>query len=129
MRNAVALGTALIALSVGASTISFAQDQTPDPAKGERLFRAQCASCHSFDPKQRRSGPHLLGVIGREAGSVEGFRYTKAMEEADLVWGEENLDAFLANPRDVVPKTNMLTRVSVARNRANIISFLATKTE
>ncbi|MCB1424115.1 MAG: c-type cytochrome, partial [Nitratireductor sp.] len=71
-----------------------------DPA-GEKLFRA-CKSCHEVGAgAKHKVGPHLDGVIGRKAGSLGDFRYSKAMQaagEGGLVWSEENLHAYLAKP-------------------------------
>ncbi len=52
-------------------------------------------------------GPNLHGVIGRKAGSLEGFIYSPAMKASDVVFTIEKLDAFLAAPQDVVPQTRM----------------------
>ncbi len=93
----------------------------PDPARGERAFR-QCATCHSFDPARRLQGPHLAGVIGRPAGSVEGFRYSRAMTQAGIVWGEDQLTAYLTNPRRFLPGTSMILAI---RNPADIPDLLA----
>lgn len=100
-----------------------------DAAKGTRLFAARCASCHGFDPERRGPGPHLLSLIGRPAGSVEGYPYSKAMTAADFAWTVEKLDTFLANPQAFLPGTKMVVRVSVDGQRADIAAFLATKSE
>ncbi|MFW8594321.1 c-type cytochrome [Cribrihabitans neustonicus] len=85
----------------------------PDPelvAAGERVFK-KCAACHQVgENAKNRSGPHLNGVVGRAAGAVEGFRYSKALDEAaagGLVWDHENLAAFLAKPRSFLKGTKM----------------------
>ncbi|TKT69916.1 c-type cytochrome [Aquamicrobium sp. LC103] len=93
-------------------------------ADGERLFRQRCGTCHSPDPGQNRSGPHLAGVIGRAAGSIEGARYSKAMRESGVVWNDEALDNFLAAPRRMVPGTTMTVGVPDAAQRAAIITYL-----
>lgn len=92
--------------------------------EGERLFRQRCATCHSIEEAGRGSGPSLAGVFGREAGSLEGARYSPAMQEAGLTWDEETLEQFLGNPRDTVPGTTMAVRISDPAQRAAIISFL-----
>ncbi|MFD1911117.1 c-type cytochrome [Halodurantibacterium flavum] len=112
-------GGLLILLTVLASPAAQAQD-----AEGERLFRQRCATCHSIEDGGRGSGPSLAGVFGREAGSLDGARYSPAMQAAGLVWDEETLDAFLQNPRDTVPGTTMAVRISDPAQRAAIISFL-----
>lgn len=98
-----------------------AQQPAPD---GERLFRTRCASCHSIDPGQNRIGPHLAGVLGRDAGSVEGARYSQALKAADLVWDEATLDSYLADPRGRVPGTTMTVALRNDTERAAIIAYL-----
>ncbi len=79
-------------------------------AEGEKVFR-KCAACHMIGPDAvNRVGPELTDVIGRTAGSVEGFKYSKAMIEAGengKVWNNETLHDYLENPRGVVKGTNM----------------------
>ena len=94
------------------------------PADGERLFRARCASCHSIDAGQNRIGPTLSGVFGREAGKVEGARYSPALGSSDMVWSDQTLDTFLANPRQAVPGTTMTFALRDAAQRTAIIAFL-----
>lgn len=93
-------------------------------ADGERLFHQRCGTCHSLEPSQNRAGPHLSGVIGRTAGSVEGARYSAAMRESGIVWDSQSLDTFLAAPRQIVPGTFMTVGVPNAAQRAAIISYL-----
>lgn len=80
-------------------------------AEGEKVFRA-CASCHQVgDGARNRSGPVLTGIVGHPIGAVEGFRYSGAMEEkAGETWTEENLAAFLADPKGWLPGTKMSFR-------------------
>lgn len=93
-------------------------------ADGERLFRQRCGTCHSLEPSQNRAGPHLSGVIGRTAGSVEGARYSAAMRESGITWDNQSLDTFLAAPRQMVPGTSMTVGVPNAAQRAAIITYL-----
>ncbi|WP_432612802.1 c-type cytochrome, partial [Mesorhizobium mediterraneum] len=81
-------------------------------------------ACHSLEPSQNRAGPHLSGVVGRTAGSVEGARYSAAMRESDIVWDGGTLDTFLAAPRQIVPGTSMTVGVPNAAQRAAIIGYL-----
>ena len=82
-------------------------DAAGDPEVGQERFRA-CAACHTLEPGAHRTGPSLAGVFGREAGSAEGFhRYSEALRSADLVWREDTLDAFLADPRGFLPGNRM----------------------
>lgn len=94
------------------------------PAEGERQFRARCASCHAVEAGQNRIAPHLAGVVGRSAGTVEGARYSAAMKGAGIVWDATTLDAYLANPRQQVPGTSMPVGLPNAGQRAQVIEYL-----
>ncbi len=99
-----------------------------DASEGERLF-ALCKVCHEVGEGARnRVGPHLNGLFGRTAGTVDGVRYSKAMQRAGskgLEWHAEQLDAFLENPRQLVPGTRMTFRgLSDPEDRAHLIAYL-----
>lgn len=79
-----------------------------DVEAGEKGFK-KCKSCHSIVAddgtviaKGGKTGPNLYGVIGRTAGTYEGFKYGKsivAAGEAGLVWDEEQFVAYVPNPK------------------------------
>jgi cytochrome c len=81
-----------------------------DAAAGQRVFN-QCRACHSIEQGGRNGvGPNLHGVVGRKAAAVDGFRYSASMREkaeGGLAWDEDNLRAYLANPKAVVPAGSM----------------------
>ena len=67
-------------------------DGAGDPEAGAHVFRT-CAACHTVEPGAHRTGPSLASVLGREAGTAEGFdRYSDALRSADLVWREDTLN-------------------------------------
>lgn len=68
---------------------------------------AQCSICHSAQPGKNMVGPSLAGIYGEKAGEVEGFSFSEAMLKSGLVWDDATLDAYLENPRKVVPGTRM----------------------
>lgn len=71
-------------------------------------------------------GPNLSGVVGRKAGSAPGFRYSRALQSAGLIWSREELDAYLANPARKVPGNAMpAAPVGSATDRAAIIAYLS----
>lgn len=96
-----------------------------DPDKGRALF-ARCASCHQVGPSARNGfGPQLNGVIGRRAGSVEGYAYSPAMKNATLVWSEKNLKTFLKSPGDTVPGNKMrFWGISSDTQIADLLAYL-----
>jgi cytochrome c len=67
-------------------------------ADGAKVFK-KCAACHSTEDGKHKVGPSLAGVVGRKAGTAEGFekRY-KGLKDADWSWDEASLMAYLENP-------------------------------
>ncbi|MGE0238915.1 MAG: cytochrome c family protein [Parvibaculaceae bacterium] len=110
----------ILAVMVGENATVAAQE-TSD---GERQFRQRCAACHALAAGQNKAGPHLDRIIGRRAGSVEGARYSRALQNAQIVWDETTLDSFLANPRKAVPGTTMMIGVPNEGQRKSIIAYL-----
>jgi cytochrome c len=113
---------------LGLSVLMPAPVQAADAAAGETVFRRLCAACHIVTAEGRRGvGPTVFGVIGRKAGSVEGFRYSAAKRDATLVWTPETLDPYLTNPREFMPGTTMaFAGIRSAEDRANVIAYLQT---
>ena len=95
-----------------------------DPTAGEQVFR-KCQACHSLEPARRTVGPHLKGVIGRTAGTVEGYNYSVAMKRSGVVWSPDVLDKFLTSPSHFVHGTKMIfTGLRRPEDRANVIAYL-----
>lgn len=97
-------------------------------ADGEKVYKRLCSTCHIVAKEgPTRQGPSLFGLIGRKAGTIEGFRYSDANKKSDLTWSPETLDKYLTNPRDVVPGTTMaFAGIRKADERAALIAFLLT---
>lgn len=95
-----------------------------DPEDGEKVFN-KCRACHTADEAQNKVGPHLVGLFGRQAGSVEDFRYSPAMKESGITWNEETLAAYLADPRGYV-KGNRMAFVGLRDEEeiADLIAYL-----
>jgi cytochrome c len=100
-----------------------------DYDSGRRLFR-RCGSCHTVaDGGGNRVGPNLYGMFGREAGSVENFNYSTALENADFVWTPEQLDGWLANPRDFLPGNRMsFVGLREETDRRDVIAYVMHET-
>jgi cytochrome c len=100
----------------------------PDKADPKVAFNNHCRTCHSAQAGDNRLGPSLHGVMGRKAGSVEGFAYSPGFKTTDLVWDEANMDQFIANPNSLFPGNNMATfaGLSDAAERQQIIEYLKT---
>jgi cytochrome c len=121
------LSLRLIAICLTVDTIAGSLPaNAQDTQNGERIFRAQCAGCHSIVEGQNRVGPHLADIIGRRPGSVEGARYSPTLQNHDIEWNAETLDAYLADPRATVPGTTMTVGVPDAERRRDLIAYLET---
>ena len=105
---------------------AIARAATGDPAKGAELYRA-CAACHSLEPGRHRTGPSLAGVLGRKAGGEPGFRrYSPALRQSGVVWGQATLDAWIANPAAAIPGNRMTFKgLPDPQARADLIAYLA----
>lgn len=77
-----------------------------DADAGKKVFN-KCKACHTLEEGKNKVGPSLHGVIGRPAGSIEGFKYSSAMKESGLTWDEATLAKFLTKPKALVAKTKM----------------------
>ncbi len=108
------------ALIAAVPTVASAQDAK----KGEKVYR-KCKACHAIDKPQNKVGPHLVGVVGRAAGSVEGYNYSDAMKSSGLTWDDETLSKYLEKPKDVVPGTKMIfAGIRKEDQRADLIAYL-----
>jgi cytochrome c len=116
-----ALFAAIFAIAIGVARPVHAQDA----AHGASVFKV-CAACHAND-NTNRTGPGLKGILGRTAGTVLGFRYSRAMKQSGIVWDEKSLDAYLTAPQKAVPGNIMpFSGLKDARDRADLIAYLAT---
>ena len=118
-----------------------------DPAAGEQLFN-QCQSCHNIVDDDGeviagrpnvRTGPNLYDIVGRQAGSVEGFRYRPdivALGESGYSWDVEGLTAYLQDPGGFLSEklgknacSGMSFRVRSEEDAQNVAAFLASHGE
>lgn len=92
---------------------------------GEKVF-LKCKTCHTVDQGARhRVGPNLYGVMGAKIASKDGFAYSKASKASDIIWTDENLEAFLKKPREFLPG-NRMTFVGLKKedDRKAVIAYL-----
>ena len=113
----LALGLILAALA----TTSFAEGNAE---KGKKTFR-KCKSCHAVDDGKNKVGPHLFNIYGRQAGVVEGFKYSKALKDSGLIWTSETLDGYLENPKKYLNGTKMsFAGLKKQSQRDDVIAYL-----
>ncbi|MER9453379.1 cytochrome c family protein [Mesorhizobium sp. M0478] len=98
-----------------------------DAALGKKVFY-RCMACHEAASDRDKVGPHLLGIVGRTAGTAQNFNYSQAMKDAGaagLVWDEANLKAYLGAPKLKVPGNRMgFSGLSSDEDIANVIAYL-----
>jgi cytochrome c len=123
----------MAALAVVTAAFSTPAAAEGDAAAGETVFK-KCAVCHAFEEAKNKGkqGPLLAGLIGRQPGTLEGFKYSQAMIDfgAGKVWDEATLTAYLADPKGVVKGTKMvfvgLKGDKGPEDIANVIAYIKT---
>jgi cytochrome c len=101
-----------------------------DVEHGKQVF-GQCRSCHSI----AKGGPNMIGpdnyaVVGRKAGSHEGFAYSDALKSSGITWDAPTLDKWIENPRQLVPGTKMsFAGIKDHQSRIDLIAFLRTQAD
>lgn len=140
MREDKIMKTAMICAIFGAALATSAFAQDGDVANGEKEFR-KCKACHMIQSdtgedivKGGKTGPNLFGVVGRAAGTEEGFNYSPALielKDSGEVWTEEDLVAYMTDPNkfvqdktgDAKAKTKMTFKLN--KGQADIAAYLA----
>lgn len=119
------------ALAIGVvlgSTGASAALHNSEVERGARMYRF-CVGCHSLKAGEFRLGPPLAGLIGRRAGTVAGYRYSRALRKSGILWNATTLDGWLANPKKFVPGSRMpFSGIRNDRVRADLIAFLESAT-
>ena len=100
-----------------------------DLVNGQRQYR-RCQSCHTLNEGGRNTvGPNLFGIMGTAAASREGFTYSRQLIAADLMWDVPTMDAWIENPRALVPGNRMsFVGLRDADDRRDVIGYIAVET-
>ncbi len=98
-----------------------------DATKGAAVFK-KCMPCHRVGPDAKNVvGPELNGIVGRKAGSIEGYAYSKAMRGSGLTFDEATLTQYLKAPRGLIPGINMaFVGLKKDQDIADLIAYLKT---
>lgn len=118
-------------LSVGfvALASSAVVAQEGDPAAGAKVFN-KCKACHVVDAETNRVGPYLHGVFGRPAGTAEGFKYSSAMKDSGIVWSDETITEYIADPKAFVPGNRMaFPGLKKPEDITNLLAYLHEEAE
>lgn len=95
-----------------------------DALRGAQAYESRCGACHSVEAD--RVGPRHRGVLGRRAGSVPGFHYSRALKASGFAWDAQLLERWLADPEALVPGQGMGYRVADPAVRKDLVAYLAT---
>ncbi len=115
---------AWVALVLASAAGSTAKVGAAEAARGEALFKARCATCHSTK-EGGGQGPGLGGVVGRRAASGRAYGYSRALRAVDSTWDPATLDRFLAAPTAFAPGTRMVIAVPSVKERHALIAYLS----
>jgi len=94
-------------------------------AEGAKVFK-KCAACHSIaEGGKNKIGPALWGVLGRQAGSLQDYKYSKAMAAHGKKWSFEEMNGFLIKPKDWIKGTKMsYAGLKSEKERAAVILYM-----
>ena len=98
---------------------------TGNLAHGEKVFK-KCSACHSIKSGGgNKIGPALYNVVGRKVGTLDDYKYSKALAEYEKNWSFEELNGFLLKPKDWIKGTKMAyAGLRKEKDRASVILYL-----
>ena len=99
-------------------------------ANGAKIFK-KCAACHSIARGgSNKIGPALWGVLGKQAGSISDYKYSKAMAAHGKTWSFEEMNGFLTKPKNWIKGTKMsFAGLKNAKDRAAVILYMNENTD
>jgi cytochrome c len=123
MKRALLLSAISATMALGA-TVVVAQDAE----NGAEVFK-RCRACHDVGPTAKNKvGPVLNGIVGRKAGTIDGFNYSDANKKAGAegwVWTEEKMMEYLLNPRAAMPGNKMAyAGLKDEQDRKDLVAYL-----
>jgi cytochrome c len=120
----------MVAAALALGALGSAAAQEGNAEEGAEVFK-KCRACHEVGPDAKNKvGPLLNGIIGRKAGTIEGFAYSNANKAAGakgLTWTEDVLLKYLENPLTYMPGTKMaFAGLKDEQDRKDLIAYLKT---
>ena len=113
-----------VTIVAAVSTMS-ATASAQDLDNGKSVFN-KCRACHQVgEGAKNMVGPVLNGLIGRKAGSIEGFNYSEANKNSGLTWDEATFREYIKNPKAKIPNTKMVfVGLSDEKDAEDLLAFL-----
>lgn len=120
---------AMIAVTFALTILPMTAMADGNAKKGVSVFR-KCKVCHDAVVEKNKIGPHLVNIIGRKAGAAKGYKYSKALKKVEAdgwIWTNENLHAYLTNPRKAIPGNKMpFAGLRKQSDRDNLLAYFKT---
>ena len=116
---------AIVAVALGVALVPTGPVLATDIKAGQKVFK-KCKACHYADREKHKTGPHLVNLIGRTAGSREDYKkYSKAMKASGIVWDEDTLTEYLRAPKKYIKGTKMaFVGLKKDADIENVIAYL-----
>lgn len=117
----------LLACAFGLTILLAAPALAQDAEAGKKVFN-RCKACHAIEEAKNKVGPHLVGIVGRTAGTLPDFAYSEPMKAAGaagLVWDDAKIAEYMTNPKGMIPGNKMaFAGLKKSEDIANLIAYL-----